>query len=159
MNHILNIKVLDESLYVTYKNNASVTEQKFLAENPDSGFDVYAKERIEIEPFKVSFIKTGISATSTLDGVCQPYWLLPRSSISKTPLMMANSVGVIDAGYRGELMCPVRNMSNEVYVVESGTRLFQIVSRDMRAYCCVNIVNELGESVRGEGGFGSTGEK
>lgn len=155
---ILNIKILDESLREKYSNNAVVVGQKYLSPNADSGFDVFSKEDIIVQPFSVSFIKTGIAATSVVDGRNMPYWLLPRSSISKTPLMMANSVGVIDSGYRGELMCPVRNMSNVSYKVESGTRLFQIVSNDMEPYGWVNVVESLDDTDRGSGGFGSTGK-
>lgn len=85
------------------------------------------------------------------------YWLVSRSSIFKTPLMMANSVGVIDKTYRGELMAPVRSNSGE-YSVNKGERLFQIVAPDMGWIRQVLIVDSLSETSRGEGGFGSTGE-
>lgn len=155
---ILNIKILDEGLRGRYTSDAVSVGQKYLGPNPDSGFDVYSKEDVVVEPWNVSFIKTGIAASSVFEGRNMPYWLLPRSSISKTPLIMANSVGVIDSGYRGELMCPVRNMSNNVYVVEKGTRLFQIVSNDMVPYGWVNVVESLDDTTRGSGGFGSTGK-
>jgi len=85
------------------------------------------------------------------------FWLVPRSSIFKTPLMMANSVGVIDKSYRGELMAPVRSNGSE-YNVDIGERLFQIVAPDMGWIRYVKIVDELGQTTRGEGGFGSTGK-
>jgi dUTP pyrophosphatase len=85
------------------------------------------------------------------------FWLLPRSSIYKTPLMMANSVGVIDASYRGELMAPVRSNGPEYNIIR-GERLFQIVAPDMGWIREVRIVDTLPETVRGEGGFGSTGK-
>ena len=70
------------------------------------------------------------------------YYLYPRSSISKTPLIMANSVGIIDKDYRGNIMAKVRNipLKNkdyekesyfESYHIEKGTRLFQICSPDL----------------------------
>lgn len=85
------------------------------------------------------------------------YWLLPRSSIFKTPLMMANSVGVIDASYRGELMAPVRSNGPE-YDIALGERLFQIVAPEMGWIREVVLVEHLSETTRGEGGFGSTGK-
>lgn len=86
------------------------------------------------------------------------YWLLPRSSIYKSGIMMANSVGVIDASYRGTLMAPVTNLNEYTYAnVSKGTRLFQIVAPSMEHIRDIKIVNSLPETVRGAGGFGSTG--
>lgn len=158
----LNIKILDDSMKGLYEGVHEKYNSQKISITQDSGFDVFSKEDIVVEPFKVSFIKTGISASSfytdsSLKNCSLPYWLLPRSSISKTPLMMANSVGVIDSGYRGELMCAVRNMSNESYTVTRGTRLFQIVSNDMMPFKEVYFVENLDETERGSGGFGSTG--
>ena len=85
------------------------------------------------------------------------FWLAPRSSIFKTPLMMANSMGVIDKSYRGELMAPVRSNGPE-YNVQAGERLFQVVAPDMGWIRSVKIVDSLPDTVRGEGGFGSTGK-
>lgn len=88
------------------------------------------------------------------------YWLLPRSSISKTPLRMSNSVGLIDMGYRGNIIgkvdCHFTGDTTE-YVVEEGTRLFQIVSGDLTPISKVHVVKQLDNSIRGSGGFGSTG--
>lgn len=86
------------------------------------------------------------------------YRLVPRSSIFKTPLSMANSEGIIDRTYRGLIKAPVRNhLPSASYTVEEGTRLFQIVAPDMGWIREVRIVESLPETVRGEGGFGSTG--
>jgi len=86
------------------------------------------------------------------------YRLVPRSSIFKTPLSMANSEGIIDRTYRGLLKAPVRNHAvADPYKIEEGTRLFQIVAPDMGWIREVRLVESLPETVRGEGGFGSTG--
>ena len=85
------------------------------------------------------------------------FFLIPRSSISKTPLRMANSIGLIDSGYRGELLAVVDNTSDTDYVVEKDSRLFQIVNPDLIPFLRVEYVSELSETNRGEGGFGSTG--
>ena len=84
------------------------------------------------------------------------FWLLPRSSIYKTGLIMANSTGVIDKSYRGELKAPVWSMTGESNVL-SGDRLFQIVAPDMGWIRNVRIVESMPGSERGTGGFGSTG--
>ena len=85
--------------------------------------------------------------------------MLPRSSMSKTGLMLMNSVGVIDKSYRGELIAALWNTTNDTVKVAAGQRLVQIVARDMDDIKLVTVVDELPGSVseRGEGGFGSTG--
>ena len=92
---------------------------------------------------------------------CEPedgtaYYLFPRSSISKTPLRMANSIGLIDGGYRGEIMAVCDNIKSEAYMVEKGQRLFQLVATDSSPIE-YELVETLEMSTRGIGGFGSTG--
>jgi dUTPase len=87
----------------------------------------------------------------------KPYMVFPRSSMgSKTPLRLANSIGLIDKDYRGSLKLIIDNISDQDYTVERGTRLVQIVSFNGEPFD-VDIVNELSETVRGSGGLGSTG--
>ena len=90
----------------------------------------------------------------------KPYYLFPRSSISKTPLLMANSVGIIDKDYRGNIMAKVRmiplNDTQDKYLVEAGTRLFQLCTPDLSPFK-IKVVDNLSVTSRGEGGFGSTG--
>ena len=85
------------------------------------------------------------------------YWLVPRSSIYKTGHMMANSVGVIDASYRGVLKAPVIRTSVGTGF-KCGERYFQIVAPNMGEIVAVRAMRSLPESSRGEGGFGSTGQ-
>lgn len=86
------------------------------------------------------------------------FFLMPRSSISKTPMRMANSVGLIDAGYRGILLGAVD--FQQEYTAVAGERYFQIVAPDLLPWHAVYIVDEIpgGPTLRGEGGFGSTGQ-
>ncbi len=86
------------------------------------------------------------------------YMLMPRSSISKTPMRLANSVGLIDAGYRGVLMAAVD--VERKFEVQPGDRYFQLVRPDLLPWTIVYIVDEIpgGPTLRGEGGFGSTGK-
>ena len=93
---------------------------------------------------------------------CEPedgkaYYLFPRSSISKSPLRMANSIGLIDGGYRGEIMAVCDNIKSFSYIAEKGQRLFQLVATDSSPIH-YKLVNELSETSRGSGGFGSTGK-
>ena len=70
---------------------------------------------------------------------------------------MANSVGIIDAGYRGTIMAAVDNTSDEVYTVRPGQRLFQICGPTLEPVS-FELTNTLSETSRGEGGFGSTNQ-
>ena len=126
------------------------------AEN--AGFDLFVPEGCVIAPGEMKFVSMGVKAVVVEgNGETAHYWLVPRSSISKTGLMLANSIGVIDRSYRGDLMGAFRNMSKEDVVLTRGQRLLQIVTRDMTSFNSVEIVDELDITERGEGGFGSTG--
>ena len=92
----------------------------------DAGLDLYVLENIHFEAGETKPIKLGISCQPK-DGVA--YYLFPRSSISKTPLRMANSIGLIDGGYRGEIMAMCDNIKSQSYTAEKGQRLFQLVAR------------------------------
>jgi len=87
------------------------------------------------------------------------FTLEPRSSIYKSGFIMANSRGIIDKSYRGELMAPVVSVGSSSKGIESGTRLFQILAPDMGHISEVAYVESLPETSRGSGGFGSTGLK
>jgi len=87
------------------------------------------------------------------------YWLAPRSSIWKSGVIMANSMGVIDRTYRGILMGSVTAISSaNPIAIEAGVRLFQILAPDMGWIKEILIVESLPATLRGEGGFGSTGK-
>ena len=77
--------------------------------------------------------------------------------MSKTPLRLANSVGIIDQGYRGNILAAVDNNGPNIYQIKKGQRLFQICSPDLTPML-VKIVQELDKTERGSGGFGSTGQ-
>ncbi|MAP61398.1 MAG: deoxyuridine 5'-triphosphate nucleotidohydrolase [Candidatus Marinimicrobia bacterium] len=120
----------------------------------DAGLDLYILEDLEIDAGETKLIKLGIS--------CEPmngkaYYLFPRSSISKTPLRMSNSIGLIDGGYRGEIMASCDNIKDFSFKVEKGQRLFQLVAVDSSPIS-YKVVDELSETTRGKGGFGSTGK-
>jgi len=141
------IKVLNEKAKKYYENHGHFHKG-------DAGLDLYVLENIEFAAGETKLIKLGISCESE-DGVA--YFLIPRSSISKTPLRMSNSIGLIDGGYRGEIMAYCDNIKNVSYSVKEGERLFQLVA----ASCSeidYELKDELSESSRGAGGFGSTGK-
>ena len=133
---------------------------------PNAGFDMFFPEECVFDSSNSKFvsmgIKCGMSIFDTSINQWKPtgYYSYPRSSISKTPLMLANSVGIIDSGYRGPIIGAFRNISydKEPYVVEQNARLLQICAPDLRPIV-VELVNEsfFKTTERGEGGFGSTG--
>ncbi len=120
----------------------------------DAGLDLYVLEDIDFAPGETKLIKLGISCQPE-DGVA--YFLMPRSSISKTSLRMSNSVGLIDGGYRGEIMACCDNIKSDKYSVKKGERLFQLVAANC-SEIRYEIKDALDSSSRGEGGFGSTGK-
>jgi len=119
----------------------------------DAGLDLYVLEDVHFQPGETKAIKLGISCEPE-DGIA--YYLFPRSSISKTPLRMANSIGLIDGGYRGEIMAMCDNIKMKGYTAEKGQRLFQLVATDSSPIH-YELVEELEMTTRGTGGFGSTG--
>lgn len=120
----------------------------------DAGLDLFVVEETTFAPGETKPIHFQIACESEGN---QPYLLIPRSSISQTPLRMSNSIGLIDGGYRGELIAYCDNVKERAYTVKCGQRLFQLVSiKDSSLE--FEIVDELSRSTRGEGGFGSTGK-
>ena len=143
----IKIKPFNNSVKSLYENHGHF-------HNGDAGIDLFVIENQSIEAGETTRIHLGI-ACENVDN--KPYLLMPRSSIAKTPLRQCNSIGLIDAGYRGEIMAAVDNIKNEAYTVEKGQRLFQLVAMD-GSPIHFEIVDELTETTRGEGGFGSTGK-
>ena len=89
-----------------------------------------------------------------------PYQIVARSSIAKTPLGLANAIGIIDAGYTGELKLAIRNFSNEPYKIARGVSLFQLVLPNLVPATVIILPSDhwvFEDTVRGAGGFGSTG--
>lgn len=154
----LEIRPLTTSAKELYAGVGGVPNQE------NAGFDVFVDKEVVIPAGGVGFIETGISARATMNGCLHlegcnvSFFLMPRSSIYKTPLLMANSVGLIDSGYTGPIKAAVRNVSSEDYCVERGVRLFQLVPISSgRPFSLVNVVDSLPTTSRGSGGFGSTG--
>jgi dUTP pyrophosphatase len=119
----------------------------------DSGFDLYCPADLVVPAGATVFVDLGVRCQ--LEGARHGYYLYPRSSLSKTPLRLANSVGIIDAGYRGTLKAAVDNRSTEDYIIKKGDRLFQVCMPTLEPFE-VRFANVERETERGEGGFGST---
>jgi dUTP pyrophosphatase len=161
MNYLLLVKLdddLDENIKEYYKNYK-------LAHEGDAGIDLVCPSEQSMKVFDVEKINFKVKcAMVDQNGNLCSYYLYPRSSLSKHPLMLANHVGIIDSGYRGNLMAKVRCLppSNDdiektfSHKIHSGDKLFQICSPTL-GRIKLSVVDELPESDRGSGGFGSTG--
>lgn len=123
----------------------------------DAGFDLTA---MAVEPLRgaVFVFDTGISVQVDEGFYCE---VLPRSSLVKTDFMLANSVGVIDADYRGRIKVVLRFLGTGDGVPQArelvGQRIAQLLVRRREAVRIVE-ADELEQTPRGEGGFGSTGQ-
>lgn len=122
-----------------------------------AGADLYsAMDDVTIEPHATTLIKTGLALELPVGFAGLIY---ARSGLaSKRGLAPANKVGVIDCDYRGEVMVALHNHSEIAQTVSKGERIAQLV---ITPYVVADFeeADELSETVRGEGGFGSTGTK
>lgn len=123
-----------------------------------AGMDLRANinESITLKPLERTIIKTGLFIELPVGFEAQ---VRPRSGLAaKKGITVLNAPGTVDADYRGEIGVILVNLSNEDFVIENGERVAQLViAKHERAEW--NEVNELSETSRGEGGFGSTGVK
>lgn len=122
-----------------------------------AGADLYATDdTVTIPPHATVMLHTGISVEIP-EGYCG--LIFARSSMgAKRGLAPANKVGVIDADYRGEIMVALHNHSESEQTVECGERVAQLaIVPFLKAE--FELADELSDTVRGEGGFGSTGKK
>ena len=140
-------------------NNQELTElyNNHQYYNPgDSGLDLFCPDTITINPGETIKINLQINCEALSESGNVSYYLYPRSSIIKTPLRMSNCVGIIDAGYRGDIIACVDNIKDYPYEIKQGDRLFQICAGDLSPFT-YELVDNLSNTRRGSGGFGSTG--
>nr|DAD79386.1 MAG TPA: dUTPase [Podoviridae sp. ctxOS2] len=119
-----------------------------------AGMDFYQPESVVVEPHQTQYVTLGLAME-----IPKGYMLMlaPRSSMSKTPLVIPNSFGVIDADYRGEIKGIFKNISDNAYLIQKGDRLLQGILVPVGALKLLE-VGELTETARGTGGIGSTGK-
>ncbi len=143
----LRIKPFSSEVRMLYENHGHFHDG-------DAGIDLFIIEEQTIKSGETAIIHLHISCENTEN---KPYLLMPRSSIAKTPLRLCNSIGLIDGGYRGEIMAAVDNIKSTDYMLEAGQRILQIVAMD-GSPVHLELVEELSKTTRGMGGFGSTGK-
>lgn len=166
---ILQLSIDNEALKREYLPRIEKHNVQFVQNTlPDSGFDILVpNNELFDKHFTTKFIDMGIKTEMIYCDVetdflstCA-YNVHPRSSISKTPLMLANHTGIIDSGYRGSLIGAFRYLPletiNNGYTVDKYTRLLQVCHPTLcPIYVIIIDSNELTSSQRGSGGFGST---
>ena len=131
------------------------------AHSTDTGFDLFTVENIRIHPNQKTIVRTGLifelpdgwgvqirnKSGITINGV-------PNLLNGKDDIVVY--IGTIDQAYRGEIGIMVKNVSNRTIVIPAGTKLAQGVLEKVYQ-CTFEEVNDISETDRGEGGFGSTG--
>jgi len=146
------------------KHNRNILKNNFI----DAGFDLYCPENIEYDKEnKENYIKVDLKVKCSAEIITDSwkkyntgYYLYSRSSIYKTPLRLANSVGIIDSGYRNNIMAVFDKIGNEPYTIEKYTRLVQICSPSLCPIYIFVVDKEefFSETTeRGFNGFGSSG--
>lgn len=129
----------------------------FYATPGSAGMDLTAciAEDVTLEPLERKIIPTGIAIQ--LPSADFAAFVFARSGLaSKKGITLPNCVGVIDSDYTGELMVSLINLSRESYTIKNGERIAQLVVMEV-AKANFSVVEHLGETQRGDGGFGSTG--
>ena len=139
------LKLLDKGLPVPRYQHAN-----------DAGFDLISRVDLLLGPGERATIPTGI-ALAIPPGFAG--FVLPRSGLaSRHGIALVNSPGLIDAGYRGEIAVVVINTDRqEAFQINRGDRIAQLVVQRVEEATIV-LVDELDETSRGAGGFGSTGK-
>jgi dUTP pyrophosphatase len=117
-----------------------------------AGYDLYSDEKVILEPSNADIIGTGISIQLP-EGTYGR--IAPRSSLSLK--LISVEAGVVDRDYRGEIKVMLFNQSSEDFVIKPGDRIAQLIIEKIETPL-IEVVEELDDTIRGAGGFGSTGK-
>ena len=142
---VINIKIkrLNENAILPEKQHDS-----------DAGYDLHSIEEIILKPNQIYKVKTGIAIQipNNYGGL-----VLPRSGLSsKYGISLINTPGLIDPGYRGELLIPLINHSSNEYTINKNERVAQLILIDIPEVK-IEVTSDLDASDRDSKGFGSTG--
>ena len=155
--YVENMELRDKYQEAIIKHNNKASE-----DFPDAGFDLFVPNEMMLNT-KLVGIDYGIKCEAYIEDdnvdyrISTAYYLYARSSIYKTPLRMCNSVGIIDSGYRGNIKANFDVLCNDK--IEKFNRINQICAPGLIPIHVILLdnVNELSNTSRGNGGFGSTG--
>lgn len=121
-----------------------------------SGYDLRVANEVPVslKPGKIALVKTGLWLEMPPGLEAQ---IRPRSSMARKGILVPNAPGTVDSDYRGEVKVLLMNVSKLTYVLKQGARIAQLVFAKVEHPDIIE-VEHVGETERGEGGFGSTGE-
>lgn len=119
----------------------------------DAAFDLFAAKDVTIAPMERVQVSTGV-ALEIPEGYVGLIW--DKSGLSQK-FGLRTLGGVVDSGYRGEVMVGIINLSKDPYIFEKGHKVAQMLIQK-REHCDIVEVEQLSETERGSGGFGSTGK-
>lgn len=140
---IIKVKRLDPTAKIPHREHPD-----------DSGADLYSMVECTLQPFERKLIPTGISAEIPAGFELQTR---PKSGLAlEHGITVLNTPGTIDSGYRGEIRVILINLGSGPYQVQKGQKIAQLVTVPV-SHANFREVEELDESQRGTGGFGSTG--
>ncbi len=145
-----------QRVQVKYKQLSLLATMPSYESEQAAGMDVYAaiESGVAIMPSKIAMIPLGFAMALPEGYEAQ---VRPRSGLaSKFGVTLPNAPGTIDADYRGEVKVPLINLSTEVFTIEPNMRIAQMIIAPV-VQANFKVVEELCETVRGTGGFGSTG--
>ncbi len=146
------LKFLNQEAKEIYNNKFS-TEKEMSA-----GYDLRVMEDVVLQPGETAFVGSGLSIfINDKNFVAKIY---PRSGLGhKRGIVLGNLTGVIDADYQGEIKMSIWNRSKEAQIIKKGERTFQLIFEQV-FHPEFNVVEEFStETIRGSGGFGSSGTK
>ena len=155
----------NEELAQWYREKCGAHNHHVTEKYPNSGFDLACPTEVTLSSREMygyqietamykSDTEIDLNSVSINDLTPSAFYLYPRSSISSTPLRLANSVGIIDSGYRGEIKACFD--CAEPYTLKKHQRVVQLCTPTLEPMY-VLVVNALSTTERGSGGFGSTG--
>lgn len=121
----------------------------------DAGMDLRAVGRYYISPGESAMVRTGchVQIPTGYFGI-----KAPRSGLGSKGITMRNAAGIIDSGYRGEILCALWNTTHRDVCIEAGDRICQLIIMPY-IHCEIKATDQLSESDRGTNGYGSTGIK
>ena len=146
-----------KKLEIMVKRLSDGVKMPFYATEGSAGLDLSAalEEAVVLKKGEIQLIPTGIAIS--IPSADYGAFVFARSGLaSKHGVCLANSVGVIDSDYRGEIKCALINLGSEDFTVQPGERIAQLVFMPV-AQALLSEVDSLDETERGTGGFGSTG--
>ena len=157
--NLFDLDINDFKIRTKFTNNSNNPDPEY-AKIGDSGFDLRAfiSEPITLKPLERKLIPTGLRFELSPNTELQ---VRPRSGMAlKYGISVLNTPGTVDEGYRGDVGIIAVNLSNDEYTIQPGERIAQgvIVNVIGQGISDLSKVNNLSETERGEGGFGSSGK-